>query len=347
MVPRVFISSTYYDLKHVRERIESFIENYGFEPVLFESDKVTYQQGKPIDQSAYHEVSLCHIMVLIVGGRYGSPSTNSSEKEERTQYDNFFISITRREFETAQRRGIPIIIFIDKNVFAEFQTYKNNVNYFNQLSSANFNFAHVDSINVFKFIEHIISLPIKTFEKVEEIENYLKFQFAGYFYLYLESLKNKSDNERIFDSISELNNIALRMNAMLTSVGEEVLKSNEDKYKEVIHDQLKIIIDYFISEFSFSIKFYTEETDDNVTKSDIENFAQILYYDTLKPALGEHSFKRFGGHLKVRFDSYSLSRMNVFFHTKVLPFIKSEDDERFIIAEIKKLVEQRLNYGGI
>jgi hypothetical protein len=37
MIPRVFVSSTYYDLKHVRERIEKFIDNYGFEPVLFDT----------------------------------------------------------------------------------------------------------------------------------------------------------------------------------------------------------------------------------------------------------------------------------------------------------------------
>jgi len=69
MVPRVFVSSTYLDLKHVRQRIEKFIENYGFEPILFERDKVTYQHGKAIDQSAYYEVGLCHIMILIIGGR--------------------------------------------------------------------------------------------------------------------------------------------------------------------------------------------------------------------------------------------------------------------------------------
>lgn len=34
--PRVFLSSTYYDLKHVRERIERFLANFGMEPVLFE-----------------------------------------------------------------------------------------------------------------------------------------------------------------------------------------------------------------------------------------------------------------------------------------------------------------------
>ena len=38
--PRVFVSSTYYDLKYVRERLERFISAYCFDPILFESDEV-------------------------------------------------------------------------------------------------------------------------------------------------------------------------------------------------------------------------------------------------------------------------------------------------------------------
>ena len=50
--PRVFLSSTYYDLKHVRERIERFLVNFGMEPVLFENDNVTFEFNKPLDLSA-------------------------------------------------------------------------------------------------------------------------------------------------------------------------------------------------------------------------------------------------------------------------------------------------------
>ena len=52
--PRVFLSSTYYDLKHVRERIERFLVNFGMEPVLFENDNVTFEFNKPLDLSCYN-----------------------------------------------------------------------------------------------------------------------------------------------------------------------------------------------------------------------------------------------------------------------------------------------------
>ena len=251
MIPRVFVSSTYFDLKHVRERLEKFIQDYGFEPILFETDKVTYQYGKPIDQSAYYEVALCHIMILIIGGRYGTAMTLNIN-EERSRYDEEFISITRKEFETSLLNNIPTFIFIDKNVNADYETYKENEEFFDNLykqegnpfTDKRFKFAHVDHINIFKFIDVIKAKPIKTFEKVDEIEAYLKAQFSGLFYLYFESLKKTSTDNKILDSVSELNNITLRMNEMLTSVGKQVFSANEEQFSLVIDSQLEILLDF-------------------------------------------------------------------------------------------------------
>ena len=118
-----------------------------------------------------------------------------------------------------------------------------------------FKFAHVDHINVFKFIDLIRTKPIKTFEKVEEIENYIKSQLSGMFYLYLESLKKKSDDNKILDTIAELNNVTLRMNEMLSSVGKEILAKDQKEYEKVIESQLAIMIDFFGEQFSSSIEF--------------------------------------------------------------------------------------------
>lgn len=65
MKPRIFVSSTYYDLKHIRNNVERFVNQYGFEPVLFESGNVFFEHDKDLDISCYNEVKLCHMMVLI------------------------------------------------------------------------------------------------------------------------------------------------------------------------------------------------------------------------------------------------------------------------------------------
>jgi len=376
MIPRVFVSSTYYDLKHVRERIEKFIVNYGFEPILFESDKVTYQHGKEIDHSAYYEVSLCHIMVLIVGGRYGSPSSHSKQDEERKKYDDDYISITRKEFETASQKNIPILIFIDKNVFGEYQTYKKNQEYFDELYSSKskdnkelkkFKFAHVDHINVFKFIDIISAKPIKTFEDVEEIESYIKTQLSGMFYLYLESLKRKSDDNKILDTISELNNVTLLMNEMLSSVGKEILGKDNKEYEKVIESQLGIMIDFFGEQFSSSIDFENEFSEEELNLIDLDKVASIIYESALKldiPTLGRKSsfgevqkFNRetnraIGSDIQTKLSSidekivitrFNLRKLNRDLHEKVLPFIKNENDENQIVENIKSVIRWKLS----
>ena len=180
MKPRVFVSSTYFDLKHVRERIERFIDNYGFEPVLFESDNVIFEHNKPLDLSCYNEVKLCHMMILLIGGRYGTIVSGDNLTEKKESYDNEYISITRKEFETASKMNIPVFIFIEKNVYAEYHTYNKNKKFFddkiNSDTGNTFSFAHVDDVNVFKFINSVERIALKTFEKIEDIENYLQNQ---------------------------------------------------------------------------------------------------------------------------------------------------------------------------
>jgi hypothetical protein len=365
MTPRVFVSSTYYDLKHVRERIEKFIESYGFEPVLFESDKVTYQHGKPIDYSAYNEVNLCHIMILIIGGRYGSASTMQDADVSRSKYDEDFVSITRKEFETAKRSNIPTFIFIDKNVYAEFQTYKENVDFFDEQSSSkkpnelNFRFAHVDHINIFKFIESVKSKSIKTFEKVEEIENYIKSQLSGMFYLYLESLKRNSEDNKILDTVAELNNISVRMNTMLTSVGKRILGNDNDDYKRVIEQQFEILINFFGEQFKDCIGFRYVYDNIELDSIDLDSVASLIYDLTLKQEI-PHPVKKMNPsesyfirlqtqemillelqqklteiNPNLLIESYVFLQLNFDFHKKVYPFIDNPEKENQLIQVLK------------
>ena len=125
--PKVFVSSTYYDLKHIRKSLESFIDDMGYTPVLFESGEIGFDPQVALDKSCYKELKGCQIFVLIIGGRYGSAVSDESSKKSRKKledhYDDF-TSITRKEYEEARDRDIPIYVFIEKSVFAEFSTFK-------------------------------------------------------------------------------------------------------------------------------------------------------------------------------------------------------------------------------
>lgn len=72
--PRVFISSTYYDLKSVRADLEHFMREHGFDPVLHERGGVTYSKEQSPEQGCYREIESCEVLVSIIGGRFGSTS---------------------------------------------------------------------------------------------------------------------------------------------------------------------------------------------------------------------------------------------------------------------------------
>lgn len=365
MKPRIFVSSTYYDLKHVRERLEQFIDNYGFESVLFESDKVTYEFDKPIDSSAYNEVTLCHIMILIVGGRYGSTATNGNISEDIKKYEQEYISITRREFETAIEKNIPLFIFVEKNVFSEYKTFKENQDFLenihqfenkNNQDKAKFKFAHVDSLNVFKFLDTLVTKPIKTFDKIEQIENYLQSQFAGLFYLYLDGLQKQKEVAKVLNSVEELNNITLRMNTMLNSVGEKILGKDNHEYEEVISEQFSIITDFFCDRISDMIESKISpqiENDYDLEDENLSSITDFIYYHVLNNEIQIPQIKTRSEratfirnynlktiellnakleelNLPFKVDFISLSSLNSMFKNKVKPYIiNAKDEENF------------------
>ena len=127
--PRVFVSSTYFDLRHIRQGIEAFVRSLGYEPVLFESGDIPFSHKDPLDESCYKEIGNCHVLILIIGGRYGSSTSDERTQlsdEDLDKHYRFYNSITRKEYEAARREDIPIYVFVEKGVAAEYLTYREN-----------------------------------------------------------------------------------------------------------------------------------------------------------------------------------------------------------------------------
>lgn len=356
MKPRIFVSSTYFDLKHVRERIERFIETYGFEPVLFESDNVIFEHNKPLDISCYNEVRLCHIMILIIGGRYGSVVSGDNQKEKKDFYNNDYTSITRQEFETASKLDIPVFIFIEKNVYAEYHTYNKNKNFFdsqiNSTAENKFSFAHVDDINVFKFINSVERIALKTFEKIEDIENYLKSQIAGMLYLYLQDLQNKQEEEKLLDSVSELKSISQRMNEMIIAVGKNVIQDTTS-FQDVLFNQNKILLEFFVSQFSDNIEFkyrfdISDELVEEIYDTSLDTIFSIERYRQINDKKIHDQFgfrlrleKEFIDRLafidaRLQIEKFNYYKLFFNFFKKVYPVIESDESLKNYFNEIVK-----------
>ena len=180
--PRVFISSTFYNLKQVRASFEEFVRAMGYDPVI--TDNITYLPDQPLDESCYLEAASCDIFVLIIGGRYGSEVSDSNSSGEKAFYDRYK-SITRKEFESALQRDVPIYVLVDRAVQVDYQTFLLN------RDNESVKYAHVDSVNVFELIEFIkthTQKPVREFEKASDIAEWLTEHDLNIFYYYLQTL---------------------------------------------------------------------------------------------------------------------------------------------------------------
>ncbi len=192
--PRVFVSSTCYDLRYIRENLKFFIHNLGYEPILSEEGSVFYDPSLNVQDACLAEVPSCQVFVLIIGGRFGS-AFKDSEK-----------SITNHEFMEAVKNKTPIFALVEQAVYDQFLVYKSN--YFNQdVDPSKVIYPSVDSTLIFDFVSQVqnqaINNALVPFGDFEEIQSYLKKQWASMFNKYLT---DDNETNRVSSLLQEIKN---------------------------------------------------------------------------------------------------------------------------------------------
>ncbi|MFR8536070.1 MAG: DUF4062 domain-containing protein [Lacrimispora saccharolytica] len=168
--PAVFVSSTCYDLKQIRQDIRDFIEDdLGYEAILSEYDSFPIDPDKDTINNCLRVVEQrADIMVLIVGGRYGYITDHGNK------------SITNLEYLRAKSKGIPIFVFVDRKVIDILPIWKKN-------KTADFSNV-VDSSKIFEFVDLLRNKDSNWVHELntgKDIKNCLKKQLA---YLVNDSL---------------------------------------------------------------------------------------------------------------------------------------------------------------
>ncbi|WP_179208039.1 DUF4062 domain-containing protein [Clostridium diolis] len=276
-IPRIFVSSTYYDLKHARENLKRFISNYSFYPILNEFGNITYNSNEPLDKSCFNEIKSTDMLILLVGGRYGASISDENSEKVKEFYDKY-TSITSQEYRTAYSENIPIYIFIEKSVNSEYYTYLKNK------ENKQIKYAHVDSVNIYKFIEEIRSSfsnnIIFQFERIEDIESILREQWAGLFQQYLNILRKSKNENKISDSISQLEIISSNINDMVNEIGKRSIQE-DGEYETIIKEQNKKIINFYAEKIAESIRVVSDffpllDEDQNF------EFSELFYSEVLR-----------------------------------------------------------------
>jgi hypothetical protein len=219
--PRIFVSSTYYDLRHIRAVLKAFIEQFGYEPVLFENGDIVFHHNRTLEDNCYQEVDNCDVLILIIGGRYGSLSKEDEElliKDPKKFYEGIR-SVTRKEYEKARGREIPVFIFVEEGVLSEYRTFLQN------RDSTAIKYAHVDDRRVYEMIHDIHGQRtnnfVRGFSTPDDILNWLREQWAG---LFAESLKRKQADARIASLEAQINDLATVV-VSLKAYSEAIVKS--------------------------------------------------------------------------------------------------------------------------
>ncbi len=189
------ISSTFYDLRQVRRDLRQFIEEeLGYQALLSEHHSFPVDPDEDTIENCRRRVEQnADVLVLIIGGRYGSVDDRSAK------------SITNLEYLAARTKGIPVYAFVDKGVLALLPVWK---------KSPDADFSHaVDDVRVFDFIRKVRSVDkiwMHEFEYAQDVVKTIRVQFA---HLMNEGLKLRLRlrNQGAGEVLQSLHGMALRL----------------------------------------------------------------------------------------------------------------------------------------
>lgn len=207
----IFVSSTCFDLKALREHLRSGITTLGHEPVLSDFDSFPVAPDLSTIENCRKVVrEVADIFCLVVGGRYGYVDPKHGR------------SVVNLEYLEAKKKCIDCIIFVDRRVWDLSLVYSKN-------PSGNYS-DFVDSPAVFTFLNEIKNTNrwIFQFDKTEEIITILSRQLSIRFQdLLTRSRSGRLDipTEYVGQSAAVLDLITVRPQFWEFLLTSEILKS--------------------------------------------------------------------------------------------------------------------------
>lgn len=211
-VPRVFVSSTCYDLGQVRDNLISFIKSFYFEPVLSENGDVFYHPDLHTHESCINEVGSCELFILIIGGRFGGNYVYDKKK-----------SIVNAEYVAARENNIPVFTFVKREVYEDHRLFQKNKHLKDVIDHIIFPSIEKQEYakNIFQFIDEVrlskVNNGLIYFEFARDIEEWLGKQWAGMFCDFLKKRKQQKEYEVTKNLLNQL--------TIATEKTEEIVKS--------------------------------------------------------------------------------------------------------------------------
>ena len=157
------VSSTFYDLRQVRDVLRRWIEHdLGYTALLSEHSSFPIDPDLTTIENCRQRVENdADVLVLVIGSRYGSLDDKAAK------------SITNLEYLAARHKNIPIYAFVDQGVLPLIPVWKAN-------PAADFS-QQVDTPKLFEFVDTVRRVDhvwMQEFKTAHEIIDALRIQFA-------------------------------------------------------------------------------------------------------------------------------------------------------------------------
>lgn len=318
--PRIFISSTCYDLGNARDQLRNFIINLGYEPVMSEYSDILFDHRTHTHTSCLNEIQNVDMIILLVGSRFGGQAIPEAlslidiENLEKSSFDTTILdkpeklSVTQLEVLKAIEYSIPVFAFVDEKVMHDHFVYQKNKDL-----SEKIKYPSIEKQETAKYIFEFINFlqhrikgnSLITFSNIEDIENHLRKQWAS---LFQRLLKEQRD-------ITTDNNKMLAISEQIEDIKTAVLSTIENtKNRDVVRGTIKYrrLID-FITRLNIQ--------DMNILFNSDLSFDQLLNYvgiikieeiPTSRGTLGRTALiKEDGTFFEMRFPREFINRLSI------------------------------------
>lgn len=237
--PRIFVSSTCYDLGVVRAELRSFIADIGYDPHMSEYSDLLFDPRHHTHTACLQEIGGCDLLVVIIGRRFGGKAVPAALKavdfaavessslsvELLKNKDN--LSITQLEVFKAVEQNVPVFAFVDAGVLNDHHTYEKNKD---KDIISSLEFPNIDKQETARYIFEFINFirqrstgnSVIAFSHLDEIREHLRKQWAALFQRLLYEQRYKREEARRIDFLA--NQIADIKTAIFASLSTSQLK---------------------------------------------------------------------------------------------------------------------------
>jgi len=267
--PRVFISSTCYDLSQIRDNLSEFIMSCNYETILSERGDVFYHPDLHTHECCINEIENCNMFILIIGGRFGGNYVSDPKK-----------SITNAEYEAACIKNLPVFTFIKREVYEDHRLYQKNKD--NQEIIDKIIFPSIENQKhakkIFEFINTVRLSSVNNgffpFEFAREIELNLKKQWAGMMFNFLNERLKNNETKIVLNTLDNLTLLNKKSEELLENILRKVNPKEGKNQIDEIDNSIKASKFYTLLFKTFKVN--TEKLDLNGI-ADINPKGQIWY----------------------------------------------------------------------